>query len=62
MTTTDNLKQQWRINLKLIPKPLSNENIEQLSLPEVIKAKHIGCYIAIQPEIDLTPFYHACIR
>ena len=63
MTTTDNLKQQWRINLKkLIPKPLSDENIEQLlALPEVIKAKHIGCYIAIQPEIDLTPFYHALV-
>ena len=59
MTTTDNLKQQWRNKLKkLIPRPLSEKNILQLpELPEIASAKHIGCYIAIQPEIDLTLFY-----
>ena len=59
MTTTDNLKQQWRYKLKkLTPATLTNEHIQKLlALPEIIQAKHIGCYIAIQPEIDLTPFY-----
>ena len=59
MTTTDNLKQQWRNKLKkLTPATLTNEHIQKLlALPEIIQAKHIGCYIAIQPEIDLTPFY-----
>lgn len=63
MTTTDNLKQQWRNKLKkLTPKPLSDKDIEQLlTLPEIISAKYIGCYIAIQPEIDLTRFYHALV-
>ena len=63
MTATDNLKQQWRTKLKkLTPKPLSDKEIKQLlSLPEIISAKHIGGYIAIQPEIDLTLFYQALI-
>lgn len=63
MTTTDNLKQQWRNKLrKLTSKSLSDKDNEQLlALPEITHAKHIGCYIAIQPEIDLTPFYHALI-
>jgi len=63
VTATDNLKQQWRTKLKkLTPKPLSDKDIKQLlALPEIISAKHIGCYIAIQPEIDLTLFYHALI-
>lgn len=61
MTTTDNLKQQWRNKLKkLTPRPLSEKNILQLlELPEIVSAEHIGCYIAIQPEIDLTAFYQA---
>ena len=63
MTATDNLKQQWRNKLKkLISKPLSDKDIEKLlTLPEISQAKHIGCYIAIQPEIDLTLFYNALI-
>ena len=63
MTTTDNLKQQWRNKLKkLTPATLTNEHIQKLSaLPEISQAKHIGCYIAIQPEIDLTLFYNALI-
>ena len=63
MTATDNLKQQWRTKLKkLTPKPLSDKDIKQLlALPEIIPAKHIGRYIAIQPEIDLNLFYQALI-